>query len=45
MQTEAAVLWERHEGWSVEPIELDPPREGEVLVKLLHRACATPTSI
>jgi NDMA-dependent alcohol dehydrogenase len=34
MQTEAAVLWERHEGWSVEPIELDSPREGEVLVKL-----------
>ena len=27
MQTEAAVLWDR-EAWSVEPIELDPPKEG-----------------
>ena len=34
MQTEAAILWERHADWSVEPIELDPPKEGEVLVKL-----------
>ena len=34
MQTEAAVLWERHADWSVEPIELDPPKDGEVLVKL-----------
>ena len=33
MQTEAAVLWERHADWSVEPIELDPPKDGEVLVK------------
>ena len=34
METEAAVLWERHAAWSVEPIELDLPKEGEVLVKL-----------
>ena len=34
MQTEAAVLWERHAEWSVEPIELDPPKEGEVLIRL-----------
>jgi NDMA-dependent alcohol dehydrogenase len=34
METEAAVLWERHAGWSVEPIELDPPKEGEVLIRL-----------
>jgi len=34
VETEAAVLWERHAAWSVEPIELDPPKEGEVLVKL-----------
>ena len=34
MQTEAAVLWEPHAGWSVEPIELDPPKDGEVLIKL-----------
>ncbi|HZX53260.1 MAG TPA: alcohol dehydrogenase catalytic domain-containing protein, partial [Ilumatobacteraceae bacterium] len=30
----AAVLWERHSPWSVEEIELDPPKAGEVLVKL-----------
>jgi NDMA-dependent alcohol dehydrogenase len=34
VQTEAAVLWETGAEWSVEPIELDPPRAGEVLVKL-----------
>src|ERR1700684_2303066 len=34
MQTEAAILWEPRTDWSVEPIELDPPRHGEVLVKL-----------
>jgi NDMA-dependent alcohol dehydrogenase len=34
MQTRAAILWEPHTDWSVEDIELDPPKEGEVLVKL-----------
>jgi S-(hydroxymethyl)glutathione dehydrogenase/alcohol dehydrogenase len=34
VQTEAAVLWQRHGEWSVEPIELDPPKEGEVLIRL-----------
>jgi S-(hydroxymethyl)glutathione dehydrogenase/alcohol dehydrogenase len=34
MQTEAAVLWARGEPWSVEPIELDEPRAGEVLVRV-----------
>jgi S-(hydroxymethyl)glutathione dehydrogenase/alcohol dehydrogenase len=34
MQTEAAILWEARTDWSVEPIELDPPKAGEVLVKL-----------
>jgi NDMA-dependent alcohol dehydrogenase len=34
VETEAAVLWERHGDWSVEPIELDPPKEGELLVRL-----------
>ncbi|MGP0030044.1 MAG: NDMA-dependent alcohol dehydrogenase [Acidimicrobiales bacterium] len=34
MQTEAAILWEQKTDWSVEPIELDPPKAGEVLVKL-----------
>lgn len=34
MQTEAAVLWGRGEGWSVEPVELAPPRHGEVRVRI-----------
>ncbi|MGH9057062.1 MAG: NDMA-dependent alcohol dehydrogenase [Acidimicrobiales bacterium] len=34
MQTQAAICWERGAAWSVEPVELDPPRSGEVLVKL-----------
>jgi S-(hydroxymethyl)glutathione dehydrogenase/alcohol dehydrogenase len=34
MQTRAAILWEPHTQWSVEDIELDPPKKGEVLVKL-----------
>ena len=49
MQTEAAILWEYGADWSVEPIELDPPKEGEVLVKYrrlghvpLRRAPASP---
>jgi NDMA-dependent alcohol dehydrogenase len=34
MQTEAAILWEPRTDWIVEPIELDPPKVGEVFVKL-----------
>ncbi len=34
MKSKAAILWETHSKWSVEEIELDPPRAGEVLVKL-----------
>jgi NDMA-dependent alcohol dehydrogenase len=34
MKTKAAVLWGQHEKWQVEDVELDPPHEGEVLVKL-----------
>jgi NDMA-dependent alcohol dehydrogenase len=34
MQTEAAICWGQNTEWSVEPIDLDPPKEGEVLVKL-----------
>src|SRR5947208_2400145 len=34
MHTEAAVLWARGEDWSVEEIELDDPRAGEVLVRV-----------
>jgi NDMA-dependent alcohol dehydrogenase len=34
VESEAAILWEDAKDWSVEPIELDPPKEGEVLVQL-----------
>ncbi len=34
MQSRAAILWEPQTKWSVEDITLDPPRAGEVLVKL-----------
>ncbi len=34
MKTKAAVLWEVNTPWSVEEIELDPPKAGEVLVKI-----------
>src|SRR6266568_7089834 len=34
MRTRAAVLWEVGKQWSVEEIELDPPRHGEVLVRM-----------
>src|SRR6266508_1861664 len=34
MKTKAAILWEVGGPWSVEEIELDPPKRGEVLVKL-----------
>ena len=34
MKTRAAVLWGLHEKWQVEDVELDPPKAGEVLVKL-----------
>jgi S-(hydroxymethyl)glutathione dehydrogenase/alcohol dehydrogenase len=35
MKTKAAILWERGTPWSVEEIELDPPKAGEVLVKMV----------
>jgi len=35
METHAAILWEESRtAWSVEPIELDPPKAGEVLVRM-----------
>jgi len=34
VQTRAAILWETHSEWSVEDIELDDPKAGEVKVKL-----------
>ena len=33
MKTRAAVLWGLHQDWTVEEIDLDPPKAGEVLVK------------
>jgi S-(hydroxymethyl)glutathione dehydrogenase/alcohol dehydrogenase len=35
MKMKAAVLWEPHTDWSVEEVELDPPKAGEVLVQLV----------
>lgn len=35
MKTRAAILWEQNADWSVEEIDLDPPKAGEVLVKLV----------
>ena len=34
MRTQAAILWEARTEWKVEDIELDPPRSGEVLVRV-----------
>ncbi|HEX6394853.1 MAG TPA: NDMA-dependent alcohol dehydrogenase [Acidimicrobiales bacterium] len=34
MKSKAAILWETNSKWSVEEIELDAPKPGEVLVKL-----------
>jgi S-(hydroxymethyl)glutathione dehydrogenase/alcohol dehydrogenase len=34
VKTKAAILWEVGKDWSVEEIELDPPKDGEVLVSL-----------
>jgi S-(hydroxymethyl)glutathione dehydrogenase/alcohol dehydrogenase len=34
MKTKAAVLWRASEPWSVEEVDLDPPKAGEVLVRL-----------
>jgi S-(hydroxymethyl)glutathione dehydrogenase/alcohol dehydrogenase len=34
VQTEAAILWETGGEWKVETIELDPPKAGEVLVRI-----------
>jgi Zn-dependent alcohol dehydrogenase len=34
MKTQAAILWDRGESWSVEEIDLDPPKRGEGLVEM-----------
>ncbi len=35
MKTQAAILWETNTPWSVEEIELDAPKTGEVLVEMV----------
>jgi len=35
MKMKAAVLWKPQTDWSVEEVDLDPPKTGEVLVKLV----------
>jgi S-(hydroxymethyl)glutathione dehydrogenase/alcohol dehydrogenase len=35
VDTQAAILWEINTPWSVEDIVLDPPKQGEVVVKLV----------
>ncbi|MGQ0463699.1 MAG: NDMA-dependent alcohol dehydrogenase [Sporichthyaceae bacterium] len=35
MQVEAAVLWDTKQPWSIESVELDPPKAGEVLVRVI----------
>jgi NDMA-dependent alcohol dehydrogenase len=35
MKTRAAILWEVNTPWSVEEIELDPPKAGEVMIQLV----------
>ena len=34
MKTSAAVLWDRHQKWEVEEVELDGPKQAEVLVQM-----------
>ncbi|MGH9270011.1 MAG: alcohol dehydrogenase catalytic domain-containing protein, partial [Ilumatobacteraceae bacterium] len=35
MKMMSAILWEPNTDWSVEEVELDPPKAGEVLVQLV----------
>lgn len=35
MHSRAAILWETNQPWSVEDVELDPPRAHEVLLRLV----------
>ena len=34
MKSKAAILWETNKPWSVEEIEIDDPKAGEVLVEM-----------
>ncbi len=35
MKTTAAILWQAPGAWDVREVDLDEPREGEVLVKVM----------
>ena len=35
MKTRAAVLWDTHQDWKIEEIQVDEPKDGEVLVRWL----------
>ncbi len=35
MKMQAAVIWEAQSDWSVEQVELDPPKRGEVMVEIV----------
>ena len=35
MKTRAAVLWGMHQDWKIEQVDVDPPKDGEVLVRWL----------
>ena len=35
MKTRAAVLWGTHQDWKIEELEIDPPKQGEVLIRWL----------
>ena len=39
MKTKAAVLWGLNEKWQVEEVELDAPKESEVLVRCSMTRC------
>ncbi len=43
MKTKAAVVYEPGKRIEIEELDLDGPRDGEVLIRYLTRACATPT--
>ena len=43
MKTKAAVLWGINQKWEIEEIDLDPPKEDEVLVKMTVAGCVTRT--
>ena len=33
MKTKAAVLWELGKNWEIAELDLDPPKQGEVLIR------------